>query len=60
MFKQFWMKKDKFEPVYLLTQNICITFIQSWPNVFEVGQTVYEFYTNVFLFTGVLVWRITR
>ena len=29
------------------TQNICITFIQRWPNVFDVGPTLYKCYTNV-------------
>ena len=29
------------------TQNICITFIQRRPNVFEVGPTLYNCYTNV-------------
>ena len=29
------------------TQNICITFIQRRPNVFDVGPTLYKCYTNV-------------
>ena len=29
------------------TQNICITFTQRWPNVFDVGPTLYKCYTNV-------------
>ena len=30
-----------------LTQNICITFIQRRPNVFDVGPTLYKWYTHV-------------
>ena len=30
------------------TQNICITFVQCRPNVFDVGPTLYKCYTNVF------------
>ena len=29
------------------TQNICITFVQRWPNVFDVGPTLYKCYTNI-------------
>ena len=29
------------------TQNICLTFIQRRPNVFDVGPTLYKCYTNV-------------
>ena len=29
------------------TQNICITFVQRRPNVFDVGPTLYKCYTNV-------------
>ena len=29
------------------TQNICITFIQRRPNVFDIGPTLYKCYTNV-------------
>ena len=32
---------------YPSTQNICITFIQRPPNVFDVGPTLYKCYTNV-------------
>ena len=28
-------------------QNICITFIQCWSNVEDVGPTLYKCYTNV-------------
>ena len=28
-------------------QNICITFVQCRPNVFDVGPTLYKWYTNV-------------
>ena len=34
------------------TQNICITFIQRWPNVEDVGPTLYKCYTNVFCLLG--------
>ena len=34
------------------TQNICITFVQRRPNVFDAGPTLYKCYTNV-LFAGV-------
>ena len=34
------------------TQNICITFVQRRPNVFDVGPTLYKYYTNVLCFTG--------
>ena len=34
------------------TQNICITFIQRRPNVFDVGPTLYECYTNVLCLLG--------
>ena len=29
------------------TQNICITFVQCWTNVEDVGPTLYKWYTNV-------------
>ena len=32
------------------TQNICITFVERWPNVFDVGPTLYKCYTNVMLY----------
>ena len=34
------------------TQNICITFIQRRPNVFDVGPTLYKCYTNVLCLLG--------
>ena len=34
------------------TQNICITFIQCRPNVFDVGPTLYECYTNILCLLG--------
>ena len=34
------------------TQNICITFMQRRPNVFDVGPTLYTCYTNVLCFLG--------
>ena len=33
------------------TQNICITCAQRWPDVFDVGPTLYTCYTNIFLFS---------
>ena len=33
-------------------QNICMTFVQCWTNVEDVGPTLYKCYTNVFLFAG--------
>ena len=32
------------------TQNICITFIQCWTNVEDVGPALYKCYTNVLCF----------
>ena len=29
------------------TQNICITFVQRRPDVFDVGPTLYKCYTNI-------------
>ena len=34
------------------TQNICITFIQCWTNVEDVGPTLYKCYTNVLCLSG--------
>ena len=34
------------------TQNICITFIQRRPNVFDVGPTLYKCYANVLCLLG--------
>ena len=39
------------------TQDICITFIQRRPNVFDVGPTLYKCYTNVLCLLG---WRWAR
>ena len=35
------------------TQNICITFVQRRPNVFDVGPTLYKYYTNVLCLLGI-------
>ena len=32
--------------------NICITFVQCWTNVEDVGPTLYKCYTNVLCFLG--------
>ena len=41
------------------TQNICITFVQSWPNVFDVGQKLYRGYANVLCLLAVFAtWQI--
>ena len=37
-----------------LTQNICITFVQRRPNVFDVGPTLYKCYTKVLCLPGCL------
>ena len=34
------------------TQNICITFVQRQPNVFDVGPTLYKCYTNILCLLG--------
>ena len=34
------------------TQNICITFVQPRPNVFDVGPTLYKNYKNVLCLLG--------
>ena len=34
------------------TENICITFIQRRPNVFDVGRALYKCYTNVLCLLG--------
>ena len=34
------------------TQNICITFVQHRPNVFDGGPTLYKCYTNVLCWLG--------
>ena len=35
------------------TQNICITFIQRRPNVFDAGPTLYKCYTNILCLLGI-------
>ena len=37
------------------TQNICITFVQRRPNVYDVGPTLYKSYTNVLCLLGILI-----
>ena len=34
------------------TQNICITFIQRWPSVFDVGPTLYKCYKDILRLLG--------
>ena len=42
-------------------QNICITFVQRRPNVFDVGSTLYKCYTNLLcLLGGVLFMTVTK
>ena len=36
------------------TQNICMTFIQRWTNVEDVGPALDKCYTNVLCFLGLL------
>ena len=38
---------SRFTTDYPANTNICITFIQRLPNVFDVGPTLYKCYTNV-------------
>ena len=35
-------------------QNICITFVQCWTNVEDVGPTLYKCYTNILCLLGCL------
>ena len=37
------------------TQNICITFVQRQPNVFDVGPILYKCYTNMLCLMGLHV-----
>ena len=37
------------------TENICITFVQRGPNVFDVGPTFYKCYTNVLWVLGLSI-----
>ena len=39
-------------PVPLQKQNVCITFVQCWTNVEDVGPTLYKCYTNVLCLLG--------
>ena len=34
------------------TKSICITFVQCWANVFDVGLTLYKCYTDVLCLLG--------
>ena len=34
------------------TQNVCITFVQCRPNVFDAGPTLYKCHTNVLRLLG--------
>ena len=42
------------------TQNICITFIQRRPNVFDAGPTLYKCYTNVSRLLGDWLFKCPR
>ena len=42
------------------TQDICITFIQRWPNVFDVGPTLYKCYRNVLCLLGIALTKISH
>ena len=35
------------------TLNICMTFVQFWTNVEDVGPTLYECYANVLCLLGI-------
>ena len=39
-------------PTAQQTQNICTTFVQRRPNVFDAGPTLYKCYTNALCFLG--------
>ena len=41
-------------------QNICITFVQRRPNVFDVGPTLCKCYTNVLCILGISIVSITQ
>ena len=41
------------------TQNICITFVQRRPNVFDVGPTLYKCYTNILCQLGYVLYVLT-
>ena len=38
--------------VYPATQNICITFVQRRPNVFDAGPTLYKCYIDALCLLG--------
>ena len=44
--------KQKKQPASQQTQNICMTFVQRWTNVEDVGPTFYKCYTNVLCLLG--------
>ena len=51
------LKPDAFHFIYIgrvsqQRQNICITFVQRRPNVFDVGPTLYKYYKNVLCLAG--------
>ena len=39
------------------TQNICITLVQCWPNVFDVGPALCKCYTDVLILLGIDLMR---
>ena len=41
---------------YPVNTNICITFVQCWPNVGDVGPTLYKCYTFIALLCVQLNW----
>ena len=45
MFCVCWVRSQQ-------TQNICITFVQRRPHVFDVGPALYKCYTNVLCLLG--------
>ena len=42
------------------TQNICTTFVQRRPNVFDVDPTLYKCYVNILCLLGGLMLRYRR
>ena len=41
----------------LQTQNICLTFVQRRPNVFDVGPTLYKCHTHILCLLGSSGWQ---
>ena len=46
------VQSQKAVPAFQQTKNICITFVQCWTNVEDVGPTLYKCYANVLCLLG--------